>query len=421
MKKKTNIIIGIVLVLAIVIIAISFMFPTVFKGITSGTIGKADKYHKIQMTEKDVMLRSELLTDTSQLRNMIQGLIYFSLFTQDFSNKIDSCINAFQDQGLYNQAGGGAKVSILQDYSDFIKNNNKTLRTTISMLTGFYLKDESDQSLDVEKNLRDFSVYVNNLNEKDSIFNLALRSMDGFILTNKALKAKKTELANLKSIRDQLLVKGIQLAGMLQNKTLCSQLLSYALSSQQELNAVVLGKQALNSVASQQNIQNVASLLNSVQIKAVEFGSSQQLGKIIQAQQMGHVVAANRDLGSSSVGNVLVYDKPTLQFIYGSQKDLQRVFSASEVNSFLNNADNLGRLQGVAYSSSQGLNLYQSQIDLKSGYSSQMKDLGMTISNAQLNQIFNSHQDLGVIIYSQQFIGMTQELRSMGLGMGAER
>lgn len=99
MKRQTKIIIGSVIVAAVVIIAISFMFPSVFKGITSGTFGKADKYRKTQMTEQDIMLRSELVSDTGKLRSMIQGLIYFSLFTEDLSAKMDSCVNLYKAEG----------------------------------------------------------------------------------------------------------------------------------------------------------------------------------------------------------------------------------------------------------------------------------------------------------------------------------
>ena len=261
MKKQVKVIIGIVVIIAILIVGISLFYPTLFKGLTSGTFGKADKYHKQQMTEKDVLLRSELVADTGRLKSMIQGLIYFSLFTQDLSNNIDSCVHSYKSKGICSDPKRCASVSALKDYSDFIRNNNKTLAATVRILTAFYLKDNSDESADVEKSLREFGIYVNNLNEKDSVLNLALRSMDNFMLSDKTLKTKKTELTSLKSIRDQLLLQGVQLAGMLQDKPLCSQLLSYALSSQTALNLIVLGKEQL-SLYSQNNLNVFMSQQN---------------------------------------------------------------------------------------------------------------------------------------------------------------
>ena len=193
MNKKTKILIGAVVVVLVIIVAFAINFPPVFKGESSGTIGKADKYRKSQMTEKDVQLRSELTADTAKLRGMIQGLMYFAVFTNELSTQIDSCVHVFQYRGLTNQEAGYKNMMAMNDFSVFIKNNNKTLGNTISLLSGFYFKDKADQSADVEKDLREFQNYVKTLIEKDSILEEALRSMDKFLVSNKLLKEKKSE------------------------------------------------------------------------------------------------------------------------------------------------------------------------------------------------------------------------------------
>jgi hypothetical protein len=416
MKKQVKVIISIVVAIAILIVGISLFYPTLFKGLTSGTFGKVEKYHKQQMAEKDILLRSELVADTGKLRNMIQGLIYFSLFTQDLSNNIDSCVGNYKSKGICSDPKRCASVSALQDYSDFIRNNNKTLATTIRLLTAFYLKDKPDESADVEKNLRDFGTYVNNLNERDSVLNLALRSMDNFMLSNKTMKTKSTELTNLKSIRDQLLLQGVQLAGMLQDKPLCSLLMGYALSSQSALNVIVLGKEQLN-LKNQNNLNAFMSqekLGNFKGSKEIEFGSNAQLGKIIQSQQLS-LVNSKQDLGNM-VGSIMVYDKANLSFLLGNKTELQRVLSSSQITALLQGSAALGNLAGVAIFSSQGLNLYQANIDLKSVYISQQSDLGMVLSSTQLNQILSNQQGLNVV-YSSDFISMMGQLGNMGLGV----
>ncbi|MFA5727455.1 MAG: hypothetical protein WC886_07440 [Saccharofermentanaceae bacterium] len=426
MKKQTKIIIGVVIALAVVIIAISFMFPTVFTGLTSGTFGKADKYHKTQMTEKDIMLRSELVSDTGKLRSMIQGLIYFSLFTEDVSNKIDSCIDAYKAQGICTDPDKCASMSALQDFSDFIKNNNKTLRTTISMLTGFYLKDQSDESADVEKNLRDFGTYVVNLNEKDSILNQALRTLDNYLLTTKTLKNKKEELANLKSIRDQLLISGIQLSGMLQDKPLCGTLCSYALSSQSQMNALMkqegFGKVIL--VGAQQKLNmanNQGKLENAIINSQISFGSALQIGEIIEAQKLGIVVESKgADLGAALQGQlqVIIYNRPDLQFVVGNIAELQKVLSSQQMSALLSGQQQFGAIKGVAIFSNQGLNLYQSAYNLQNVMQSQ--ELSSMMNANQLNIIL-SQQSIGSFAYSSNFIGIQQELNNMGLNFNAAR
>ena len=421
MKKQVKVIIGVVVAIAILIAGISLFYPSVFKGLTSGTFGKADKYHKTQMTEKDIQLRSEFTKDTAQLKSMIQGLIYFSLFTRDLSNNIDSCVNSFQKQGMTSQSKGYANVLVLQDYSGFIKNNNKTLGTTISMLTGFYLNDQADQSVDVEKNIHDFGNYVTNLSEKDSVLEMALKSMDNFMLSDKTMKTKKAELSSLKSIRDQLLLQSVQLGGMLQDKPLCAQLLSYALSSQSALNIIILGKEQMSFIAPAARlnvIMNQDKLENIIGSKDVAFGSNLQLGNIIQAQQLGKDVNNSKQGLGNLVGSVMVYDKDNLQFFIGNKGELQKFFGSSpQITALLQGSATLGRLAGVAVFSSEGLNLYQLKIELMPVYSSQQNNLGMTLSSAQLNQILSNQQGPGAIPYSSNFINMMDRLGSMGLGV----
>ncbi len=415
MKKQTKIIIAIVLAIVVIIFAISVIYPPAFTGLTSGTFGKADKYHKAQMTEKDIQLRSEFTADTGQLRSMIQGLIYFSLFTDDLSNKIDSCVSAFQHHGICSQQNGCEKIRILQDYSDFIKNNNKTLSRTISMLTGFYLKDQSDQSADVEKNIRDFGNYVNDLNEKDSILEAALRNMDNFMITNRTLKDRKTELAQLKSIRDQLLIKGIQLSGLLQDKPLCSNLLSYALSSQEgQLGRIFAQEQVGSSLKSAQGLhrgllQEAVQSLNSVSSN-LTVGSAQQLGSILQSQQLGSSSLKKNEIGSQMVG-VFLYDHVNLRFVVSNVSALKGSLSAAQLNVLTISAKDMG---AVAFYSSQGLNLVASSYDLKSAYQSQM--IGSALSSAQLEYFINAQQGIGSFSFGSNFVGMTQQLNNMGFG-----
>jgi hypothetical protein len=209
LKKQTKIVIGILVVVAIIIIALSINFPPVFKGTSSGTFAKADKYHKRQMSGKDVQLRSELTSDTAKLKSTLQGLTYFAVFTEDLCLKIDTCVKVFQAQGMKSGDDGYSQLMQLKDYAVFIRNNNETLGKTIALLASFYLSDVPDQSAEVEKNLREFSDYVKLFTEKDEVLESALKGMDTYVLGNKILQERKDELKKLKSIRDQILISGV--------------------------------------------------------------------------------------------------------------------------------------------------------------------------------------------------------------------
>ena len=52
MKKQVKIIISVIIIVGLLIAIVSIFYPPASKNQTSGTFGKADKYHKSQMTEK---------------------------------------------------------------------------------------------------------------------------------------------------------------------------------------------------------------------------------------------------------------------------------------------------------------------------------------------------------------------------------
>ena len=130
MKNKNKIIIGVILGVAVVIIFVSLLFPSVYKGLSSGTFGKADKYHQEQMTENDVQLRSDFTKDTARLRQMVTGLIYFALFTNNLSMTIDTCLESYKLQGFNKDPDNSRAIALLNDYNSFLKNNTRTLAAT---------------------------------------------------------------------------------------------------------------------------------------------------------------------------------------------------------------------------------------------------------------------------------------------------
>ncbi|NCA75527.1 MAG: hypothetical protein EOM90_04265 [Alphaproteobacteria bacterium] len=357
MKTKNKILIVFFVVVAIILMAVAINFPPVFREGAKGTFGKAEKYSKKQMDERDVMLRNELTNDTAQLKNMIQGLIYFSLFTEDLTKTIDSCVSAFELKGICSQNKGCPEIRLIADFSDYMKNNNKTLGNTISLLSRLYLKDQSDQSSDVEKNLREFGNYVKTLNEKDSVVEQALRSMDNFMLTNTTLRSRMAEFAQLKSIRDQLLIKGIQYSAIINDKPLSAVLCSYAVYANQELSA--LRSRELDQVAIRnEEIRNM-DMFRGGEPQAVQGLNSQSemISRIIQSQvlcnsnielqqqlvesQAKNAAGVNSKNGEIGVNNdfdfiqglnVVVYDRSTLSFTVRNASELTRVLSAAELN-----------------------------------------------------------------------------------------
>jgi hypothetical protein len=376
MKKQTKIILGIVITVVVVLLAVSFFLPGTFDRLTMGTFGKVDRFRKNQMSEKDIKLRSEFTSDTAELKKMISGLIYFNAFTNDLSNKIDSTVDLYKLKGL-NAPDAIKNLNLLKDYSTFIRNNNKTLETTIQMLAGFYLKLEND-SIDVEKNLREFSNYVKNLNEKDSVLELSIKSMDQFLLTNKTLKTRKTEFVQLKSIRDRLLIKGIQTAGILRDQDLGSVLIHAAISSQESFGNVYSNVPGLNfTYNSQEELKYYSTDNLNVIIKS---SGSINLVDVNQAVSVNSQETNNAIHSSQGPLNLwhsgVVYDAVNLSFVVGS---------ASEIN----NQQTAGA-SGAINSSQTGLQIFLRQGGIGVLFVGSNGGISVAESNLNVSNLINS-------------------------------
>lgn len=379
MKKQTKIVIGALFIVVLVIVALAIKFPPVFKGKSSGTFAKADKYQKSQMTEKDVKLRSALTADTAKLRTTLQGLIYFSAFTEDLCLRIDTCVNAFQEKGMKTDDPGYAGLMAMKDYAVFIRNNNQALGTTIGMLGSFYFADAKDQSQDVEKNLRDFSNYVKLFAQKDKVLETAIKSMDNFIVGNKILKDSKDELRKLKSIRDQLLIKGVQVGALNQDKGLCVALMNASMDNLGVL-FFAQGGNGLNGslVNGSASLTGLSELINAgVSLKSADL------------------VNANEKLQG---GPGIIYDKATLQFNTLNAAQMQGV-------SFLNSV----QVVGAVGAGLQGFSVVQANISL----ASITGDLGIFMNATQMSAITGG---LSVYFNAQMVQSMTGICAQGGLG-----
>jgi hypothetical protein len=388
-NKKALYIIGLMAALCVgFLIGISIEFPRTDREDVAGTVGKAAKYRKTKMTANDIKLRSELLKDTSQLKEMIQGLIYFSTFTEETCAKIDLAVFGFQTVGLKDQSPNADKMNALADYAKFIRNNNETLNATIAMLSGFYLNDTINQSLDVEKNLKDFGIYVNQINAKDSILSEALLAMDNFLMDGEALQKHLASFKELKSIRDQLLIKGIQLSGLVGNQEQVGILIFYGLDAQEKLN-LVLGQEKLERLFSQDKLQR---LFSNEELKLILFDKELSLHLFNQ-----------EDLAS---GLNLIYNQAGLSFLLAE---------GSQVNAVASQAADLqsaGNYKSLCLLGNEKLDVILDQYNLQRLFMSPA--LSGFLDSYSLNRILSVDNSLGRILSNESlsFILLSAE----GLG-----
>jgi len=344
MKKQNKIIIGLILGVAVIILLISFLFPAVYKGLTSGTFGKADKYRQEQMTENDIQLRSDFTRDTAQLRQMITGLIYFALFTDNLSMTIDTCLESYRLQGFDKDPANSQVIALLKDYNSFLKNNTRTLASTTRMLAAFLLRDTTAQSTDIEQNLRDFANYVNQVNQKDSVLMLALNKVDSYLTGNKTLQKKTDEIRNLKAIRDQLVIKSTQFMAMTGNKQGLGMVSSYAVRSQAQFNNI--GALNMTTARGREEVQAINAHTVGAQNIIAAGNSNLNMAFNANALQAG---MAGAKINSAATMNYMVYDKANLQIVYCTGTQLQLFCGAGNLQSVMAGSNpNLGIVEIAA-------------------------------------------------------------------------
>jgi hypothetical protein len=200
--------------------------------------------------------------------------------------------------------------------------------------------------------------------------------MDNFLMTNKTIRAKKEEIASLKSIRDQLLIRGLQLSALLDDKPLCATLCGAALSSELTLSLQeVLGSTLTNEA--QQSLKNIDAVgLQSLIVGSqITVNSADQLRDLMVLQISSSVVKSKQDIGSASlsvivVGSVILYNSESMQFIAGTPSQLSKICSAADLNSAFQAAGGaLGNIQAVGLFSAGQLCLVQAAVDMNNAVS----------------------------------------------------
>ena len=236
------------------------------------------------------------------------------------------------------------------------------------------------------------------------------------MLTNKTMHDKKTEMAQLKSTRDQLLVKGIQLAGVLGNKEQVGSMLSYALSSQNDLN-VVMGMENLGAVKAQDKLQYVesqAGIQSYVNSNPMQASVGTDLGGMFQSNQQMGVAAAKENLNMTGLG--FLYDTPTMQFLVSDKAGLQNLFGSQEnLNALKSGNQNLQGTQVLALFGVEKLNVVLSNYGLQSVL--QAQSLGNLPASDRLNAALFSQGNLGFVSATQGLNNMLGLLQSQGLGV----
>ena len=175
MKSKTKILIAaFILIVAGAIVMITLFNKPTNKALVKGTAAMADPDQTLAMNKKSVQLRNEFTRDTLQLKRMIQIVSYFEQFTERVARQIDTASANLRYHPLYTDQKLKPTFVALQEYSNFLNSNIDKLKSTEAMLTKFLAnKDESVMPYNVEKNLRDFANFINQMSARETVMEQA--------------------------------------------------------------------------------------------------------------------------------------------------------------------------------------------------------------------------------------------------------
>ncbi|MHC1706964.1 MAG: hypothetical protein AB9842_05520 [Bacteroidales bacterium] len=354
MNKKVRLIIIIVAVLAVAILVFSYFYPHSQGDDASGTIGKADKYRKDQMSAQDILLRDDILQDTAAVRKTLLQLLEFTAYSVEVKKVIDSAwiIQLKANCGL---ADCDAIISPLSEYSEYITNNIPLMNKTNGMLADCYYQSKNELPKDAGSQLLSFISFVDQFLQRDSVFDQTIQNLDKYIQADRSKdKKRKTQVTNLRNIRDKMVIdnllfavntgdekkyeyssaqtlynvntiKSVNGAGNLNVGDVCNSPVIKALTSSPNLqvfvssNPVIMSKVIIPAVNRTENVSKVksgisvssgATLLSKEVLKQIESG--QNLSNL-QGQPINNVVIPISNFNSLSSGvSVQLLRKPNL-------------------------------------------------------------------------------------------------------------
>lgn len=204
MKKKQLIIFAVIV--AALIVVVSLFYPPADESESKGTIGKVEKYRSDETGQEKVVLRNELLQDTTALKNLIVSLQMYENFANTLANDFGEWSTSLKQTNLKNEKLT-EQLKALDDLKQFVENNTEKVTNTKILLLKYFVKDTLDMSIDVENNLIEFSTFVAAFDKKADAVDELFKNLDGIIKDENLAKLSltKEEAETLKEVREKML------------------------------------------------------------------------------------------------------------------------------------------------------------------------------------------------------------------------
>ncbi len=342
MKKKS---IAYVVISIIIIIAVVFLATNNFTGNVnnlSGTIGKVEKYRKVQLTEQDIKLRNDLLTDTSEVSKSIKGLLIFNSFSLKLKDGIDKWTNELKSK---TSKEFEPTIAILSDYSKFINDNSKTVEDALLFLLDVYNGDTTEASANMTVKIKKFDSFVEQLIKKDSLLAEVIPGFDKEIKARTKANDSKEAIQTLVNIKEQFAINAMPLALVLGNKQLIGVMSNTVISNTANFGLSCLSEW-INSKAIVGSKPLGTIVFEGIQLEAIRTGFTGSIKSSFNS--ITSINSAVNNVGSkSNLSGIEICSMQSLGIIYihnfsnslgcGSSAKLGLNDLSSLINSSLNN------------------------------------------------------------------------------------
>jgi hypothetical protein len=321
----------------------------------AGAIGKVEKYRKDQMSENDIKLRSEIMKDTAALGDALRGMLLVYVYNDAHVKEMKKSTEKLK----FEEAKTGIDLGSEQlgSYCTMAENGNGQLCEMCQMCADIYNDTVTEFSFDVEQNVRNYANYLDKLYNQDSAVGKVIDKSDFWIRENENNADKKEQVKNVKRIRDELLLRDITHAAVVNNMDKINNYSSkivynvtealenvynvksfdefknkYSIMSSENLEAVYNGKQAMENFNATGYVGSFVEALEAYSTAAQN--NIEAAGNVVESQQ--HMDAAS---GLAPATENLEGINPSASIVYSG------IFinSANVVESFnqIRNMDNL--------------------------------------------------------------------------------
>jgi len=270
MKKSSKLLTVIFIIISLfigVIIGIALDYPQPNKAALSGTIGKMSNYRNVKVTDNDIKLRSDLLSNDALLKSYRQFFSFHYTSCVKLCQDIDFTIQASENESLFRE-DYSMEIENLKQYRQTIEQTRKDLLLAVTTLQQLSTVDENSISMVINN----ANIAVAQVKYKQNDVLAFVEALEKFLLAN-----NPTLFSDLMKAHDLLAVNQLILAAATNDKPLMKFYnKKQLLSSNEDLKAW-------------SNIQLNDALQSDINSLKADLKDNNQLNIIFDASQIGAV------------------------------------------------------------------------------------------------------------------------------------